>query len=165
MKKSILISLMLIIVLGAFVACGGKYDPASDFRVRNLEDGKSVEIIDYVGNKQNVRIPPKIDGKVVANIGNRAFRNKDLNSVSIPNTVTYIGIEAFSGNHLLEINIPNSVKEIKNFAFTENMITKVKIGANVELSAAFHGDFYTVYYNNKYNAGTYIYESNIWKLK
>ena len=89
------------------------------------------EINRYNGNKTNVIIPSVINGIIIRGIGNGAFREKGLTSVTIPNSVTSIGNEAFAKNQLTSVIIPNSVTEIGWFAFRENQLTSITIGANV----------------------------------
>ena len=66
-----------------------------------------------------LKIPEKIDGIKVTNIGYKAFYvNTKITSVTIPNTVTTIDeIAFFQCRNLTTVNIPNSVKIIKNRAF------------------------------------------------
>ena len=54
----------------------------------------------------------------VISIGDRAFSNSSITSISLPNSITTIGIEAFNScNKLKSINIPNSVTRIESKAF------------------------------------------------
>ena len=67
-------------------------------------------------------IPKTIGEYEVVRIGQQAFYNSQLNSVSIPNSVTSIGIVAFSENQLSSIVIPSSVETIEMGAFERNNI-------------------------------------------
>lgn len=64
-------------------------------------------------------------------IGNGAFFDKGLTSVTIPNGVTTIGVSAFNTNNLTNVVIPNSVITISSQAFVTNDLTNVTIGNNV----------------------------------
>ena len=108
-----------------------KEDPESDFEARPIDGGKSVEITNYIGDKWEVGIPSKIQNLPVTSIRSRAFFNKKLIKVSIPNSVTTIGEDAFAFNQLTSITIPASVKSIEIEAFAHNQLTSVTIPASV----------------------------------
>ena len=103
----------------AFFACAPRYEPESDFEASPQDGGKSVIITKYVGSKWEVRIPPKIQGLPVTHIGDSAFRNKNLISVTIPNSVTHIGQWAFSSNQLTRVTIGSGVTAIGPVAFSD----------------------------------------------
>ena len=67
----------------------------------------------------------------VTTIGNYSFWANELTSVTIPNSVTTIGDSAFSSNQLTSVTIPNSVTTIGLNAFTNNQLTYVVLGTNV----------------------------------
>ena len=87
----------------------------------------------------NLVIPDTILGTPVTSIGAGAFRNAELTSVAIPDSVIYIGAEAFLGNNSLE---------------------RITIGANVTMSPNSFGGggfraFPDSYNRNGRQAGTY----------
>ena len=101
------------------------------------------EITDYDDNcEKNVIIPATIGGVAVTSIGERAFRDNNLTSVTIPSSVTYIGFNAFCNNSLTSVTIPNSVTSIESDAFYNNNLTGVTIGNSVTSigTAAFSGN-------------------------
>jgi len=136
-KKTILLGVLALVM--AYTACAQKYDNESDFRVRSLDGGKSVEITAYVGKKQIVNIPPRIEGMTVTRIGDNAFEYdeawgySDIIKVTIPNTVTSIGSTAFSMcTSLASITIPASITSIDFGAFNFcQSLTSITIPASV----------------------------------
>jgi len=118
-----------------------------DFDIRQIQNG--VEIANYkacetlwidvnsrsykiiIGIK-NVVIPNRLYNLPVTQIGDGAFRDKNLTSVTIPNTIILIGAEAFSENkNLTTIVIPNSVTEIGYQAFKSCGLTSFTLGNGV----------------------------------
>jgi hypothetical protein len=86
----------LLLLLVTLLPLYAQYDSESDFRVELSEDKNSVLITRYLGNKQNVSIPPKIQELPVREITAGAFSGCDITSITIPNSVTKIGEGAFT---------------------------------------------------------------------
>lgn len=81
---------------------------------------------------KNVIIPSTINEVEVNKVGNYAFKDKELENVTIPDSVKVIGIGAFQDNTLRYVYIPDSVVEIKALAFENNLIRDLTIGKNVK---------------------------------
>jgi len=94
-------------------------------------NGSMVEITNYTGNANEIRIPERINGMPVIAIGGGAFVNNQLTSIAIGNSVSYIGGSAFFRNQLTSVSIPNSVSYIGGGAFAGNRLTSVSIGNSV----------------------------------
>jgi len=107
MKKAILI---FALVFGFALLSCTRYCPESDFRVEPVDGGISVRIVEYIGGNWEVRIPPRIRNLPVTHIGERAFHETNLTSVTIPNSVIEIGVWAFKNNQLTSAIIPNIAK-------------------------------------------------------
>lgn len=85
------------------------------------EDSKTCEVDECLDKSATkVTIPSSINGYKVIGIGSSAFsRATNMESLYIPNSITYIGSYAFdSCKSLLSINIPNSVTHIDTGAFS-----------------------------------------------
>ena len=138
--------LMAAVVAVVVAGCGQKYCDESDFRIEPMDGGKSAKIVKYVGNKQTVNIPPRLQKLPVVVIGEYAFSIKGsrrvggswsstegmgIINVTIPNSVTVIGEYAFYGNQLTSVTIPNNVTTIEKWAFGGNQLTNVNIGNRV----------------------------------
>lgn len=93
-----------------------------------LKDGESEFVVDdgtywcgikaYLGNDTNITIPDKINGIEVGSIKEGCFKNSNIESVTLPSSVTAIEQQAFYGcDNLKSINLSN-VKSIGTEAFT-----------------------------------------------
>jgi len=93
-----------------------------------FKDGESEFVVDdgtyrcgikaYLGNDTNITIPDKINGIEVGSINERCFKDSNIESVTLPSSVTSIEQQAFYGcDNLKSINLSN-VKFIGTEAFT-----------------------------------------------
>ncbi len=96
----------------------------------------------------DVIIPDVINGIEVKTIGEKAFENRNLNSVIISDSVTNIESHAFAENKLTSVIIPNSVKTIGWAAFSNNQLTDVVIPDSVTIIDGF------VFYHNQLTSVT-----------
>jgi len=155
MKKAILVILSLLLAAGSVFAQTG-----DDFKIaQNAQVG--ITITGYTGKDKNVVIPSTIEGIKVTEIGTRAFlENKDIISVSIPDSVINIGAGAFSGcESLISITIPDSVTRIDYGAFGWcGSLISVTFQGTIPLSGfstdSFDGDLRARFYARDKNNGT-----------
>ncbi|MBP1926910.1 hypothetical protein J2Z76_002782 [Sedimentibacter acidaminivorans] len=92
-----------------------------------FEEGTGT-ITDYSNDgPKDVVIPSTIGGVDVVNIRSDTFNEKQLTSVTIPDSVTSIGEDAFRSNSLATIIIPDSVSSIGSRAFHANQLTSIKM--------------------------------------
>lgn len=90
---------------------GEQVNPASDFAY--TADGGEVTITDYIGTSEHVLIPDTIDSLPVTALGHRAFYEKTVTTVVVPDSVTEIGAACFSGdNYLVSLKLPDGLKRL-----------------------------------------------------
>jgi uncharacterized repeat protein (TIGR02543 family) len=143
--RKTLVSMGAVVVVTAGLIFGGA--TAAYATVVNFTDGvftfsadsanvsAGATVIDSPAATGAVTIPATVTlGSVtyhVTTIGNDAFQNNLLTSVTIPNSVTTIGNFAFAFNLLASVTIPNSVTTIGSGAFRNNLLTSVTIPNSV----------------------------------
>ena len=82
-------------------------------------DGAYAEVICYTGKSKHIKISDTYNNLPVRNIYKEAFKNAEIITVTIPDSVTSIGDQAFSGcRSLTSITIPDSVTSIGDFVFS-----------------------------------------------
>lgn len=92
--------------------------PLFDFEFTPDNTAAVVTNYKYKGTAADVTIPSRYQGKPVTTIGNAAFRDSSVTSVTIPDSVTAIHDCAFENcSELTNISIPNSVTYIGFNAF------------------------------------------------
>jgi cell division protein FtsB len=103
------------------------------------ETPSGIIITKYIGDDRQVTIPAQIGGIPVTSIGDSAFKDSKITTVSIPSSVKEIGWFAFSGCSLLaNINISSSVTYIGYGAFDfcpTSMLIKCDSGSYTEAYA------------------------------
>ena len=95
-------------------------------------NGNSILITGFIKLNVGVQIPSQIQGLPVTEIGEKAFREKGITSVTIPSSVTSIGEWAFSKNALTAITIPGNVASVGKFAFANNAFTSIVLEEGVK---------------------------------
>ena len=86
---------------------------------------KKGAITDYSGRGVAVVIPYRIGDIPVIAVGDGAFFDKELVSVTMPDTVTSIGANAFAENKITSITIPKDTVYIGDSAFFHNQLTHI----------------------------------------
>jgi hypothetical protein len=125
------IGIVLLLSLVTFCAFNQPRYDEKHFVTQLIDNGQAVQIIEYLGTSESVRIPQKINNMPVNEIGSDAFSFNDLTNVTIPGSVTRIGESAFYGNELTNITIPGSVTSIGPGAFASNKLVSVTIPGSV----------------------------------
>lgn len=92
-----------------------RVNPASDFAY-TTENGE-VTITDYTGTREHVLIPSEIGGFPVTMLADKAFYEKHVTTVVVPDSVTEIGEACFSGdNYLVSLTLPDGLAELPPIA-------------------------------------------------
>lgn len=149
----------------------------------NNQNYSSVDGVLYNKNRTSLLFYPAGKSKIViipngvTSIGDSAFMNNNITSVTIPNGVTSIGKYAFNNNKLTSITIPDSVTSIESSAFSGcKELTNITIGANVKLNvilvedgfyydSSFENGFDRFYNNQGHWAGTYTNSNGKWNVQ
>ena len=89
-----------------------------DYDYKLVNSGKSVVITGYKGNNTNIKIPEKIVNKPVVAIDSYAFKNSQITSVVIPDSVLQLNEYAFSdASHLITITIGKGITLFRRGVF------------------------------------------------
>jgi len=102
MKKTLRVLCWLLIAALVLAAAGAaaeseEQEPfkADGFTCILLEDG-TAEIIKYSGSEKELEIPAELEGKTVTSIADKAFSDRSIKTVSLPDTITHIGQNPFA---------------------------------------------------------------------
>src|SRR5208337_3783891 len=92
--------------------------PAAQAQFTYTTNNGAITITGYTGPGGVVTVPGTLNGLPVASIGDFAFAESDVTSVSIPNSATSIGVDAFLAcEGLTSIAVPDSVTNLGEGAF------------------------------------------------
>lgn len=116
--KKLLQVLLPVLVLGVvFSGCGRKATPAEDFSYKM--DSGEVTITGYHGTEREIVIPEEIEGRPMTRIGEEAFRDYDLTSIDLPDSLLVIECFAFCDCDCLEsISFGKNLEQIGSYAFS-----------------------------------------------
>ena len=94
-------------------------------------ESSTLETIGEGAFSDNALKSVKIKSAPVTVIPANAFRDNQLDTVELPDTVTEIGASAFANNQLKAITLPVKLTKVGQEAFSGNQIEKVKIPATI----------------------------------
>ncbi len=123
MKRWKMVFLAIFMFVAIFVLSPSTVNAAQtedgNYNYTVKEDG-SVEITNYKGDSAEAQIPAEVDGKQVTSIGNLAFNNSSITSVTIPASIKSIGAEAFDEcSSLAKIYYAGSETDFGNMSIGE----------------------------------------------
>ena len=106
------------------------------FKFKLNASTNSYSITDYYDNEKNdpygkacprdVYTPDKYNGKNIEFIDDRAFVNKEINSIKFPNYLKSIGWYSFSGNNIEQLFFPSTLEDLDWGVFSENYIEYIE---------------------------------------
>ena len=114
-----------------------------EFKIESSASNQTITITGYKGSMRNIRIPERINGILVTEIGMEAFADKMLDSVIFPASIKSIGEKAFFNNRLTNIDLSNLNVFIGRWAFAKNLLINLVLPQNKESLDGY------VFYDNK----------------
>lgn len=112
------------------VEYGGQKKEEGDWSVE--VSNNTVKITGYKGNDTVLQIPSQILGLPVTKIGRRAFRDKNLANVTIPDSVKSIEDDAFLKNRLSGVTLGSGIESIGESAFAKNQLANINLPAGLK---------------------------------
>ena len=119
LKTALCLLLCALLSLPALAEEGEEMEELTcgDYTYVLLEDG-GARITDYEGEDAELTVPAELDGHPVREIGEEAFRDCDLTTVTLPDGLTAIGDRAFYGcSSLTTVTLPDGLTTIGDEAF------------------------------------------------
>jgi hypothetical protein len=103
---------------------------ALGFRFLPLSSNATILGCEYTCPAQLV-IPDTINGYTVTRIEANAFRDSQISSLTLPNTIRTVDYKAFSGNELTEVIFPSSMEKFLYMsAFNSNPLSEISFLGN-----------------------------------
>lgn len=122
--------ILTALIMCTLIGCGSTVEnsdskPESNSETNIFEEYNYVIVKDeyvilniYFGNEKNPEIPEKINGKPVKIIGSSCFAAKEIESITIPDTITEIWEMAFLNcRKLSSVTLSKNLTKISNKAF------------------------------------------------
>jgi len=138
---------------------------------------KVATITDYLGTETSLVIPEQIDGYPLHNIKAGVFEGKSLNDIVFPEGIYSIGNRAFANNNLTSISIPagsmvgvlggpprEGITTIGESVFAENPIKSYAISGEIDCKSFDSlGSLTPYYYANGKKPGVYSTNGRAWE--
>ncbi|MGC7169753.1 leucine-rich repeat protein [Metamycoplasma hominis] len=115
-----------------------------------LTKSNTWKIAKYIGNDSEVIIPKEYQGKNITEIGNGAFSNSVIQSVTIPSSIKKIGDYAFEySQNLKDVVLNEGLEEIGQYAFFGSSLTSVVIPNSTKKIGGAAFDYWNPFINIK----------------
>lgn len=147
MKKLIatLLTITRAMALFSIFAFAETARSSGDFTYEVKGNG-TAEITGYSGEQADIILPNMIDGYTITSIGDLAFYSEDSQSdaisVTIPDSVVSIGEKAFWNRNVRSINLPDGLESIGYGAFVGCDECQFRVSANHPYFAVVGGSLY-----------------------
>jgi hypothetical protein len=112
---------MLVFTLPLYA--GTQIERGFEYTIEN----NAITVTGWKGKAVDVAIPDVLDSLPVKVIAPSAFENKNIRSITLPESLTHIGLGAFADNRITELTLPKSLMEIGAGAFSGNHVNTVKV--------------------------------------
>ena len=103
----------------SYMAADGS--PASGIHISGCANNCQADIV----------IPEELDGFVVTGIGDSAFLDQDISSITLTDSTISIGYEAFANNDINSLNLPSSLQVINDYAFEGNQLEHLNLPESI----------------------------------
>lgn len=118
MKKRTILSIIVILFINLFIlsSCGNSYSIGLEYKINEL----NTYSVTGIGTCTDVDIViPRIhNGIKVEAIENGAFNNSEIESITMPNSITFMGISAFQYcKKLKSVKFSNNLRNINAYGF------------------------------------------------
>ncbi|MCR5741897.1 MAG: leucine-rich repeat domain-containing protein [Gammaproteobacteria bacterium] len=94
-----------------------------------INNNNEISVIKYNGTEKEIDLA--IDGYTIVEIGNNAFENTKVTSITLHDGLKKIGNYAFSNSRLSSINFIDGLEYIGNYAFQNTRLTSITIPNSV----------------------------------
>jgi len=149
MKRLVCWILMAVMLLTTVPAMADNVRTSGDFQY-TIKGNGTATIVGYTGKHTDIILPNLIDGYPITTIGEGAFaldESPDFSlvdsiSVTLPNTTISIEAKAFANRNIRSINIPDTVEYIGYGAFIGCNTVQFRISNNHACFATINGSLY-----------------------
>jgi|GEM_PF-1487203 len=128
----VVLAISSTVITAASASANIIYGISGDFNY-SVNDGIHASIDNYRSSAPDVVIPEVVDGYPVNAIGVRAFQDRNLTSVTLPEGIILIDSLAFNRTHLTSVTLPSTLAKIGGEAFSECLLTAITIPASVTI--------------------------------
>lgn len=147
MKKLIatLLTIACVMTIFSIFAFAETAQSSGDFTYEVKGNGTAT-ITGYSGEQTDIILPNMIDGYTITSIGDLAFYSEEIQeeaiSVTIPDSVVSIGEKAFWNRNVRSINLPDGLESIGYGSFVGCSECQFRVSANHPCFAVVDGSLY-----------------------